>query len=43
MRHGARVGSFLRGPDEIVMKISKGALDDEQVEKLQRFVLELLQ
>jgi hypothetical protein len=25
------------------MKISKGALDDEQVEKLQRFVLELLQ
>jgi ParB family transcriptional regulator, chromosome partitioning protein len=43
MRHGARVGSFLKGPDEIVMKVSSSALDDEQVEKLQRFVLDLLQ
>ena len=43
MKQGARVGSFLRGPDEVVMKISSGALSDEQVERLQRFVLELLQ
>lgn len=39
MRHGARVGSFLRGPDEVVMKVSSSALSDEQVEKLQHFVL----
>jgi len=40
---GTRVGSFLTGSDEVVVKIASSALSTEQVEKLQRFVVELLE
>lgn len=43
MSRGAKVGSFLKGPNEVVVKISNGALSSEQVENLQRFVLDLLE
>lgn len=40
---GARVGSFLTGSDEVVVKIATSALSGEQIEKLQRFVVDLLE
>jgi ParB family chromosome partitioning protein len=42
LSRGTRVGSFLVGPDEVVVKIANNALSSEQLERLQRFVVELL-
>jgi ParB family transcriptional regulator, chromosome partitioning protein len=43
LRRGAKVGTFSHTPNEFVMKLANSALTDEQMEKIQRFVLELLE
>lgn len=43
LSHGTRVGSFLTGSDEVIVKIASSALSGDQVEKLQRFLVELLE
>jgi ParB family transcriptional regulator, chromosome partitioning protein len=41
-RAGTRVGSFSAGSDEVVVKIDNSALNPDQLEKLQQFVVRLL-
>ncbi|SAL05754.1 parB-like partition protein [Caballeronia calidae] len=41
VKDGAKVGTFSRTQDKFVMKLSSSALSNEQMEKIQRFVVEL--
>ncbi|CCD38540.1 Chromosome (plasmid) partitioning protein ParB/ Stage 0 sporulation protein J [Candidatus Paraburkholderia kirkii UZHbot1] len=41
MKNGTKVGTFSRTQDKFVMKLTSSALSNEQVEKIQRFVVEL--
>lgn len=42
LRAGSKVGTFSRTADELVLKLSTAALSDDQVETLQRFVIDLV-
>ncbi|MFL9922584.1 ParB/RepB/Spo0J family partition protein [Paraburkholderia fungorum] len=42
VKRGAKVGTFSQTPHEFVMKVANSVLTDEQKQKIQRFVLELL-
>lgn len=43
VKQGERIGTFSRTTDKFVMKLSSNALTEEQMEKIQQFIVDLLE